>query len=108
MAGDRHGQYIRAARVGDGASAVRRADARRNLRVASLRTCGNLTKGRPDALLKSSAAHVQRQVESQRRLLDETDHLRNGLLEGQVSAYQDRPREAILKVTYQRIGVIAE
>src|SRR5258706_12080750 len=98
MAGDRHGQYILAASLGNGARAVRRADARRHLRVASGRTCGNLTKGRPDALLESRAAHVERQIESERRLLDETDHRRNGLLEGQVSAYEDRPREAILKV----------
>src|SRR4051812_26895330 len=108
MTGNRHGQYVCAARLGNGAHAVRRADARRDLGIANRRTQWNLTKRRPDTLLERRAAHVQRQVESSRRLLDQTDHLRNGLLEGYVSSNEDRLREAILKVTNQHISIIAE
>ena len=57
------------------ARAVRRADARGDLGVARGRSGRNLAQRLPDALLERRAAHVERQVEAERRRLDEADHL---------------------------------
>ena len=58
-----------------------RADALRDLGVARGRARRDRAQRLPHALLERGAAHVERQIEAQRRRFDEADDLRDELLE---------------------------
>jgi hypothetical protein len=58
--------------------------------------------------LKRRAADVERQFESQARRFDKPHHLRDPSLELRVAAREARVREAILKLTRQHLGIVAE
>ena len=59
-------------------------------------------------MLKGGAADVQGKVETEAGIFDEADHLGGELLEGGIAADQPRPRELLLKVAGQTVGVVAE
>src|SRR5262249_8290802 len=108
VAGDRHGQRV-------GAAGLRHRAYR--FRLAGLGGDGGIARGLarldlaqrpPDLLLESGAAHVQRQIETALRRLDEADHLGDQLLEPLVAADELRLREGILQIAYECIGIVAE
>src|SRR6185312_11330155 len=68
----------------------------------------NVAQRPPHALLERGAAHVQRQVQPDRRSLDETDHLGHQLLVVSVAADQPGLRKTILQIARQRVGIVAK
>src|SRR5262245_3132570 len=107
MAGDRYGERVRAAGLGDRPDRLRRSDAPRDLRVARCRTGRDLAQCSPDALLESGAANVERQVEPQAGRLDERHDLRNQPFERGVAGDQARVRKPILKIPRELVGIVA-
>src|SRR5205823_6995100 len=107
MTGNRDRDRVRRARARHRADGLRRADTLRQLRIGRGAPGGDLAQCLPDALLECRAAHVQRQVEAQPGRLDEADDLRDESLELPVAADHARVGESTLKVTRERIGLVA-
>ena len=68
----------------------------------------DLAQRLPDALLEGGAAHVERQVEAERRRLDEAHDLGDQLLEIGIAADQLRAREAVLEIAHKRVRIVAQ
>ena len=108
VAGNGHRDRVGRARPRHRPHRPRRADARGDLRVGRRGSRGNLAQRLPHALLERRATHVQRQVEAQRRRLDEAHHLRDEPLEVALAADQPGLREPVLEVARQGVRVVAE
>jgi putative protease len=99
MAGDGDRNRIRCTSLCHRASCFRRTHAFGDLRITRGRARRYLAKCLPHALLESRAAHIERQVESQRRCFDEADDPGHELFEILVAADQLCSLEAVLEVT---------
>ena len=108
MAGDGDGNRIRCTSLCDCASRFRRTDALGDLRIAHRGARRYLAQRLPHPLLESRAAHVERQVEPQRRRFDEADNPGHEFFELPVAADQLCFREAVLEVVQQDVGVVSE
>src|SRR3989449_9947333 len=108
VAGNGDRDRVRRASLPDGAHGFRRADALRDLRVRHRGAGRDLAQRLPDALLKGGAAHIERQVEPERRRFDEANYLGDPLLEVLVAADQGRPGKAVLELAHQRLGLVAQ
>ena len=87
---------------------TRRADAFGDVGVGDGGAHRDLAQRLPDAALEGGAAHVQRQVQAHRGVLDETDHRRHPLLEFLVGADQPGRLEAVLQVAHQLFGILVQ
>src|SRR2546422_861271 len=102
VAGNGDRDRVRRASLPDCAHGFRRADALRDLRVRHRGSGRDLAQRLPDALLKGGAAHIERQVEPERRRFDEADHLGDPLLEVLVAADQGPPWRPIARSPRRR------
>ena len=62
----------------------------------------------PDPLLERSAPHVERQIEPRHRCLDEAHDLRHQRLELLVAADERSPREPVLEIADEGLGIVAQ
>ena len=108
MTGNRHSQGVRGAGSGHRPHRPRRSDPGRDLAVGRSRAGRDLAQRLPHPLLEGRTADIQRQVESHRRRLDESDDAGHEPLEPGVAADQRGPREPVLELPGQRVGVIAQ
>ena len=88
-----------------GAHRRRRADAFGDLRIGGGGASRNLAQRFPHAALEGGAAHIQRQVQAQRRVFDEAHHLGHPAFELGVGADQAGLAEAFLQAAHQVFGV---
>src|SRR5262245_28337491 len=69
--------------LGHGPGGLRQADTRGNFGIAGRRADRDVAQGLPYTLLERSTAQIERQVEALRRRIDESDDLRDEMLEFQ-------------------------
>ena len=80
MTRDRNGELVCAARLRHSPNSLRHADLRRDIGIARRRPRRNLPQRLPDALLECRATDIERQIEAESRLLDESDDFGDKLL----------------------------
>src|SRR6266404_6576295 len=100
---DRDSEIVRGASTGDSPNGLGCADPAGDLCVGDRLANGDLLKGVPNALLESSAAYVERQIEAENRRLDEAHDTRHEDLVVLVGPNQMGLGETILKVADQLV-----
>ena len=108
MAGNRYRQAVRATGLSHRANGFWRADLPGDIGVAGRAADGNVPQGLPDPLLKRRATHVQRQVQAQRRGLDETHNPGDQLLEVLIGTDQIGPPELVLQIADQLLRIVPQ
>jgi hypothetical protein len=108
MARDGHGQGVRPAGLGHRPDCLRGTNVTGDVGIARRCARRNLPQGLPDALLEGSPLHIEGQSGSQRRRFDQTDHLRDELLELGVPADQIGLREPVLYIVYEPLWIITQ
>jgi hypothetical protein len=76
MARHDHGQYVGRAGFGNLARFAGRPDPRGDFTVADGSSCGDVSQCVPDPQLEFGSAHVERQIEGRRRMLDQLGEAR--------------------------------
>lgn len=102
MTGDDDRQLIRCTGSRHGSYRTRLTDALRHLAIAAGFACRDLAQRQPDALLESSTADVQRQVDGLAVIVQMGEDLRDPLMEIRIARYQPRFREQADKLIKQR------
>lgn len=108
MTGDRDRQGIGRASACYRPDRFGSADFSRDVGIGRCCADGYLPEGRPDTLLERCAPDVQREVQAERRSLDEAHHLSDKSFELGITADEPRTRKAVLQIPHQHIWVIAQ
>src|SRR5688500_2747458 len=105
MTGNRHGDGIGGASSGHRPNCFRRTDTLRYFSVARGRAGRNFAQSFPDPLLKGSATHIERKVQTELRCFHKSNHLSNDALKLSIATYQLRFGETVLKVLDEFVGI---
>jgi hypothetical protein len=108
MAGNGDSEIVCGARAGDGARRFRRSDAPGDFGVGDSVAGRNVLERLPHALLEGCAADVEREMQSDARHLNKADNLCNQGLVIAIGADETCFRKAILDITNEFFGIVAE
>src|ERR1043166_2386052 len=108
MAGNSDRNFIRGASSSHRTYRLWRTDASRNVRITCGRARWNLAQRLPDSPLKRRAAHIERQIQTDFRRLNEANHFGNHLLELFVATDQLRFGKTVLQILDELVRAVAQ
>ena len=108
MTGNRHRQWVCCTGLRYSTHRLRRSNAFGYLLVARRGSRWNPAEGLPDALLEGCTPHIERQIETEGRRLDKSDHGRDQLLKLLVPTDELRLGELVLEIAYETVRFIPE
>jgi hypothetical protein len=108
VTGNRYRDLVGSTRGRNGAHGFRRTNPLSYFPVAGGLTRRNFSQRLPNTLLKSRAAHIEREIEADPGLFDNANDIGDYLFEIKISAKQICPWKSVLKITDKFFRIIAE